>query len=313
MELVHVAAAVIVDSQGRILLAKRPEDKHQGGLWEFPGGKVESGEGVLKALGRELYEELGIAVNRARPLIRVQHQYSDKNVLLDVWQVSDFDGEAHGKEGQPIEWVNASDLNNFDFPEANWPIITAAQLPDCYLITPSPEDKAEFLARLDEALVGGIRLVQLRAKGMGDEAYKALAKEVVSYCHAHGAKLLLNGDPQWVTEMGADGVQLSSGRLRSLTERPLPDEYLVGGSCHSLEELEHARQLNVDFALLSPIKWTKSHPEMDGLGWEAMREMIDSFPFPVYALGGVSKDDLDDAYAAGAQGIAAIRSLWPGM
>ncbi len=313
MELIHVAAAVIVDTQGRVLLARRSRDKHQGGLWEFPGGKLESGEDVLTALKRELHEELGITVTQARPLIRIPHHYPDKSVLLDVWKVNSFEGVAHGREGQPVEWVKPAALRDYDFPEANRPIISAAQLPACYLITPSPQDRDDFLTRLDDALAGGIRLVQLRAKGLDDGAYKALARAAVAHCHAHGAKLLLNGDPQWVAEVGADGVQLSSGRLKVLKARPLTDEYLVGGSCHNAEELEHARQLGVDFALLSPIKWTKSHPEMEGLGWDAMRGMIDDMPFPVYALGGVSKNDLENAFAAGAQGIAAIRSLWPGM
>lgn len=311
--LVHVAAAVVVDSQGRVLLAKRPDDRHQGGLWEFPGGKVEEGEEVQAALVRELHEEIGIDVKCARPMIRVHHQYSDKNVLLDVWRVTEFDGVAHGKEGQPIEWVRASQFGDYDFPEANQPIVMAAQLPDSYLVTPSPSNKEIFLKELDTALESGIRLVQLRAKGMVADEYKELAQEVVKRCHAHDARVLLNGDPVWVAEVGADGVQLSSGRLRDLERRPLSSEYLVGASCHNVEELALAQKLNADFALLSPIKWTKSHPDMEGLGWEAMRDMIDAFPFPVYALGGVSKNDLDDAYAAGAQGIAAIRSLWPGM
>jgi len=313
MELIHVAAAVIEDAQGRILLARRSEDKHQGGLWEFPGGKLEPDEDVLTALGRELHEELGITVTQARPLIRIPHRYPDKAVLLDVWKVNNFEGMAHGREGQPVEWVMPGALFDYNFPAANRPIISAVQLPTCYLITPSPQDIDDFLARLDAALADGIRLVQLRAKGLDDDAYKRLARAAVVRCHAHGARLLLNGDPQWVAEVGADGVQLSSGRLKTLKARPLPREYLVGGSCHNVEELEHACQLGVDFALLSPIKWTKSHPEMEGLGWRTMREMIDKMPFPVYALGGVSNNDLKDAFDAGAQGIAAIRSLWPGV
>ena len=96
MKRVHVAAAVIRGADGRVLIAKRPQDKHQGGLWEFPGGKVEEGEAVERALARELEEELGIRVEAARPLIQVQHDYPDKQVLLDVWEVSSFTGEPHG-------------------------------------------------------------------------------------------------------------------------------------------------------------------------------------------------------------------------
>ncbi len=312
MKYVHVAAAVICNDQGQVLIAKRPLDKHQGGLWEFPGGKVEADEDVLAALTRELHEELGIDVEQARPLIRVRHHYSDKSVLLGVWRVDGFSGEAHGREGQPIEWCAVDALSEREFPEANLPIIAAAQLPECYLITPSPDTPDEFLSNLEIALQQGVRLVQLRAKGMAAEEYKALARQVVERCHAHSTRLLLNGEPEWVAEVGADGVQLSSGKLQSLTQRPLSKELLVAASCHTEEELQQALKLDADFVLLSPIKWTKSHPDTEPLGWDAMRRLVDEMPIPVYALGGVSRDDLDEAFAAGGQGIAAIRSLWPG-
>ncbi|HHJ80472.1 MAG TPA: Nudix family hydrolase, partial [Candidatus Tenderia electrophaga] len=256
---------------------------------------------------------LGIDVEQARPLIRVRHCYPDKAVLLDVWRVDGFSGEPHGREGQPVEWCAVDALSERAFPEANLPIIAAAQLPDCYLITPSPGATDAFLADLEIALQQGVRLVQLRAKGMAAEDYKALAKRVVKRCHAFGARLLLNGEPEWVAEVGADGVQLSSGKLQSLNQRPLAKELLVAASCHTAAELQKALELEADFALLSPIKWTRSHPDTEPLGWDEMRRLVDEMPIPVYALGGVSREDLADSFAAGGQGIAAIRSLWPGM
>src|SRR5476649_3025202 len=135
-ETVHVAAAVIRGVDGRILLARRADTQHQGGLWEFPGGKVEADESVATALSRELQEELGIQVTAARPLIKIQHDYPDKQVLLDVWEVSAFTGDAQGLEGQPLKWVSARELANYDFPEANKPIVAAARLPSEYMITP---------------------------------------------------------------------------------------------------------------------------------------------------------------------------------
>ncbi len=312
MNYIHVAAAAICNEQGQVLIAKRPDDKHQGGLWEFPGGKLEADEGVLMALGRELHEEIGIDVTQARPLIRVKHEYPDKSVLLDVWRVDGFSGEPHGREGQPVEWCAIEALSERKFPVANEPIIQALQLPECYLITPSPDNSDQFLAQLETALQQGVRLVQLRAKGMAAEEYKALARQVVTRCHAHRSRVLLNGEPEWVAETGADGVQLSSRRLRSLKQRPLPKDLLVAASCHSEEELQLALTLDVDFALLSPIKWTKSHPDTEPLGWDEMQRLVDDMPIPIYALGGVSHDDLAAAFEAGGQGIAAIRSLWPG-
>jgi 8-oxo-dGTP diphosphatase len=123
MSVVHVVAAVIVSDDKRILLAKRPDHVHKGGLWEFPGGKLESGETSAQALSRELEEELAISVLEAAPLLKIQHDYPEKSVLLDVWQVTKFSGRAKGNEGQPIVWVKADELKEYQFPEANQPII----------------------------------------------------------------------------------------------------------------------------------------------------------------------------------------------
>jgi 8-oxo-dGTP diphosphatase len=123
--LIHVAAGVIVAAGGQILIARRPESAHQGGLWEFPGGKVEAGESVEAALARELQEELAIVVTACAPLLEVHHNYPDKSVLLDVWLVTAFTGEPHGNEGQPVRWVDVAALNNYTFPAANAPIVAA--------------------------------------------------------------------------------------------------------------------------------------------------------------------------------------------
>lgn len=122
---VHVAVAVISNSNGDILISKRPGHVHQGGLWEFPGGKLEPGESLESALKRELLEELGIELNTCQPLVEIQHDYPDKSVLLDVWSVSDFSGVPYGREQQPIRWVAPEALGQYDFPEANQPIIQA--------------------------------------------------------------------------------------------------------------------------------------------------------------------------------------------
>jgi 8-oxo-dGTP diphosphatase len=124
---IHVAVGVIVNDKKEVLLALRPVEIHQGGLWEFPGGKVEADETIQKALCRELQEELAITPTDYHPLIEIHHDYADKSVFLDVWWVNTFDGEPKGCEGQPIRWVAAEELGNYAFPEANQPILHAVQ------------------------------------------------------------------------------------------------------------------------------------------------------------------------------------------
>lgn len=310
-ETLHVAVAAIVNDAQQVLLARRPGHVHQGGLWEFPGGKCEPGEPVEAALERELHEELGIHPGARRPLIRVPHRYEDRSVLLDVWRVESFEGRPHGREGQPLEWVPVDRLDERDFPAANLPIIRALQLPAACLITPDPgEDRESFLAQLQRRLDAGIRLVQLRAKGLDVASYRSLAKQVIERCHHSGARVLLNADASVAVQLGADGIQLSSQCLRQANGRDLPDNLLLGASCHSAEELTHAHAIQADFALLSPVKPTATHPDAPALGWEAFSGLVESCAMPVYALGGMALPDLDEAIAHGAQGIAAIRALW---
>ncbi len=125
MATVHVAVGVILDPARNVLITRRAIDSHQGGLWEFPGGKVEAGESLQSALARELLEELGIEIGAARPLLEVRHDYGDKEVLLDVHLIREFAGTARGLEGQPLRWVPPGELADYAFPAANVPIVTA--------------------------------------------------------------------------------------------------------------------------------------------------------------------------------------------
>lgn len=130
MKRIHVVAAVIVNpEQQQIFISRRADHLHQGGFWEFPGGKVETGETPQSALARELFEELDIRVESAEPYMQVEHDYPDKQVFLDIWQVNGFTGTARGKEGQECRWVGLQELLTeeperlFHFPAANQPIL----------------------------------------------------------------------------------------------------------------------------------------------------------------------------------------------
>ncbi|MHA7816705.1 MAG: 8-oxo-dGTP diphosphatase MutT [Pseudohaliea sp.] len=123
--ILHVAVGVVPDGEGRVLVARRPVEKHQGGRWEFPGGKVEDGESVLDALARELAEEVALEVAASEPLVVIEHDYGDRHVRLDVHLVTAWHGEVSGREGQPLRWLALLELDAGEFPAANGPIIEA--------------------------------------------------------------------------------------------------------------------------------------------------------------------------------------------
>jgi len=308
---IQVAVGVIRDVGGRLLLSRRAEHAHQGGLWEFPGGKTEPGEEVEQALARELREELGIEVIGCRPLIRVSHRYGDRSVRLDVRLVTEYRGIPQGCEGQPLAWVAPDQLPFYALPEADHPILMALSLPDRYLITPDlPADR--LLEGIDRATESGVELVQLRVSSLGEDRLARLATDVAALCRARGARLLVNGPPSLVARVGAHGVHLSSRGLMASARRPLVADRLVAASCHNAEELGQAQRLGLDFAVVSPVLRTATHPEALSLGWAHLARLIDGVSLPVYALGGMTPDVLGQAWAAGAQGIAGIRGLWPG-
>ncbi|MEM5504961.1 8-oxo-dGTP diphosphatase MutT [Shewanella frigidimarina] len=120
---IHVAVGVIINQDKHILLAKRLGYLHQGGKWEFPGGKVETNETVTEALIRELKEEVNLDVSNSTPFMDISHDYPDKHVRLDIHLITEFSNQAKGMEQQQIEWVSIDRIAEYDFPEANKPIV----------------------------------------------------------------------------------------------------------------------------------------------------------------------------------------------
>ncbi len=276
---------------------------HLAGCWEFPGGKVEAGESRLKALGRELSEELGIVVEQARPLIKLHHRYSDRCVVLDVWQVEGYSGMPTGREGQRLETYTLSQMELLNMPEADLPVIKALGLPDYYCISPPVGHCRElWLHSLDRTLASGMRLVQLRDPSAGTSADRALVISALERCERYGAQLLLNSEN--AVSSGAHGIHQSARSAGST------DLSLHGISCHNLPELKAAEACGATFAVLSAVNATGSHPDAKPLGWEAFRAMVEQVNLPVYALGGMRREDLDRAREHGAQGVAGISAFW---
>ena len=310
--LIPVAVGVLRRPDGRVLLARRPETAHQGGLWEFPGGKIEAGETPVQALRRELHEELGIGIRCYRPLIQLPHEYADRKVVLHTWLVENWSGEPQGIEGQPLRWVAPDKLQSIPMPTADAPILHALRLPSCYLITPPKvEDRAGFLQRLEAGLNQDIRLIQFRLFNLAGAALRSLYRDTLSLCHQYHAPVLLNtGLKDHLTV--ADGWHLNSQDLMACSKTEKNSGLLLGASCHNRQQLARAEALNVDFAVLSPVLPTLSHPDAVPLGWAGFKACVESSCLPVYALGGMHPGCLAEAWSNGAQGIAGIRGLVEG-
>ncbi|MGR9044712.1 MAG: Nudix family hydrolase [Gammaproteobacteria bacterium] len=303
----RVAVGVIKNAQGEILIALRDRSVHQGGLWEFPGGKIERDETVEQALARELKEELDIDVEKAVPLISIDHDYADLSVRLKVCTVERFRGHPKSVEGQPLKWVEPSKLKHFAFPEANWPILSAARLPPYYAIL-DDRDESALMPNLEKILAKGIKLIQARIKSVSAERAAEFIDQAHPLCRRAGASLLINSSVQGIEALSADGVHLTGRHLRALSERPKVRGW-VGASCHNAMELQHAQQMGVDFAVLAPVMPTATHPDAEPLGLARFSELVAKVNLPVYALGGLSLDDLVDVRDAGGQGIAGISAF----
>lgn len=309
---IHVMVAIIRDHCGRVLVCDRPAGKAHAGRWEFPGGKLEPGEAPEAGLRRELHEELGIVAGPMRKLIQIEHAYPDVTVMLDTREIRFFGGAVIPREKQSMRWVAPESLPAMDILEADAPIISALRLPEACLVTPEPgKSQTKFLHRLDAAICDGVRLVLLRAKSLPEEKYVALARTVSSLCRASGTKLILDASSELLREVDADGVHLDSWRLRTTHARPIPRNKWLSSVCHSEHELDMAARAEVDFALVSPVSRTASHPDAFPLGWHGFEQLARRAPFPVYALGGMTPGDTERARDRGGQGIAAIRGLWP--
>lgn len=310
---VEVVAGVIRDDRGRILLAQRAEGSHLAGLWEFPGGKREASESRWDAMVRELGEELGIVAQRGRPLISVPFTYADKSIRLDVWQVDDYAGTPWSREGQALRWVDDAELDALPMPDADRPVIAALRLPGEYLITPNlpPLQAAALIEPIGIALQDGIRLIQLRLPQWKAADIAMLATSLRGLTRDFGARLLVNTDIELATLADLDGVHLPARVAATFASRPLPRHKLLGVSCHDVDELAHAALIDADFATLSPVQASTSHPDNAALGWQKFTDWVAGATMPVYALGGLSRAHATVAVDAGAQGIAAIGALWP--
>lgn len=308
----HVVAGIIEDDRGRVLLSQRAKDGEHPGLWEFPGGKVESGEHARAALRRELREELGIDAAPLRRVHCVRWRESDRVLLLDGWRVSVLHGTPQGLQGQALRWAERDGLRALRMPPADVPLCSALRLEEVMWVTPELallDGWNGWIEAMEARLRAGVRLVQLRLPDIDREHMYRAAGVLAERCRTHGARWLLNGPVADAVALGAHGVHLSARALRQCGSRPVQPDLLVGASCHDAGELAHAAELGFDYATLSPLRATPTHPDADPLGDAGFAALVRDCPLPVFALGGVGTSDLEHVQALGAFGVAGIRGI----
>jgi 8-oxo-dGTP diphosphatase len=316
-KLTRVAAAVILrnsdnENGAEYLLAQRPPGKAYAGYWEFPGGKVETGESFAEALVRELQEELGITVTAMTPWVTRHFVYPHACVEIRFFRVTAWTGELHPHEHTDTAWLatrlmaGGKDLDQMPVSPvlpANTPILRALALPRVYAVTNAAGSSVDAeLARIASARP---MLVQVREKTMSDAARQIFARQVVSLVHGYGGHVLLNGSVDEGIAVGADGVHLTSAVLMTSAGRPaLP---LVFASCHTPDELLKANSLGLAAVVVGSVNATPTHPDRSPLGWTNFARMIEGTALPVYAIGGMTLADVVEAQASGAQGVAMLR------
>jgi len=309
-EIVHVVAGVIRDARGRILLARRTEGRDLSGLWEFPGGKVEPGEAPEAALARELREELGIEAAIGAPLIDVPQRYPHKRLRLDVRDIASWSGTPRGLDGQALAWVPPHKLVDYPMPPADRPVVAALLQPDACLVTPTPgADDAMWLQGLRASIEAGVRRVQLRAPGLDAARWRSLVANAAALCRDSEVEVLLNSDAELAREHDL-GLHLRADQLPAFDAGMRIPGRALAASCHDAHDLRLAAALGCDFVVLGAVLPTASHPGIAGMGWDGFATLREDSDLPIYAIGGLVRDDIAIARAHGAQGIAAIRGLW---
>ncbi len=325
VKITDVAVAVLIKPDGSFLLSSRPKGKPYAGFWEFPGGKIEPGEWVRDALLRELREELNVVIDQCTPWFTFMMVYPHATVRLQTWRVTrwhDVDERGMtGLEGQQFQWQQLQGISVTPTLPGCAPIFRALSLPTTCLISNAAEmgekeylqqlravwgKKAANAARNNEFVAGAGGLIQVREKQMSDQQRREFATAVVAIGREFNAVVMINSEIELAHAVAADGVHLTGSQLHTLAVRP--EFQWVGASAHSRADLLRAAELKCDFVVLGNVQATATHPGRVPLGWKKFADMVDGTPLPVFAIGGLTPDDLAPAVQHGAHGIAMQRA-----
>lgn len=289
------------------MIAKRQSHQFMPGFWELPGGKINKHESKEAAITRELNEELGIVVKRVSLYKQMNHVYADRMVQLWIYNIDEYLNDAAGLEGQEIDWINISDLYNYELLPTMKAFIDSITLPKKYWITPSSNHTSTaWIEKFEQKLNSGISLIQLRSKKTLDGLF---ITKLYNQCKQNDIKLILNTPNKSFDESYCDGWHITTQEMMGLNARPCADNKLLGASTHNLEEALKAQELGADFVVISPVQATQTHPNTKPIGWKKAKEVVEKLNIPVYFLGGMGLEDLDKALKFGAQGIAGVSAF----
>lgn len=292
---VHVAIALLFH-QGQVLVGWRNAGQHQGNKYEFPGGKVEQGETPVEACRREIFEEVGISIQNWHSFDLIHHEYDDIEVFLHLFHA--HVPESYLSEIQkPWTWYRREQLLDLNFPKANHAIIQRLYWSQ--------------KIKISEQLLHDVNAQALLYWRI--EATTVAVEQLLQLPQNMYSQLILNVDlwkmlPDQVQKQ-ISAVHFKQHQLMELTVEALPVGIRCIAACHDLVSLQRAQSLGFDAVILSPVLATETHPEAVGLGWEKFSSYAKTVDIPVFALGGLSQNDLAFAQQHGAYGIAGIRNF----
>lgn len=310
LPLVDVAVSVLRAPDGSVLLAERTAGQIAAGFWELPGGKIDPGETPVQAAARELNEEIGIQAQGLRPWIVYEHAFRTRRVRLHFFRVQGWQGQPHGREGQRLAWVDPAAPVLGPVLPSNERALLALALPSVYALSDSRAAGGlqPVLSQLQAALARGLRLILVREDAMSPDQRVTFARRIAGLAAPYGARVMLAGTALQAHRAGAVGVHSRACELRRMSARP--DVRLWSASCHDAADLARAVDLGADFAVLSPVLPTASHPEQAALGWDGLQRLAAAAPIAVYAQGGMSPALVSQAQDAGAVGVALGAAAW---
>ena len=294
---IHVAIALLLH-QNKVLVGWRNAEQHQGNKHEFPGGKVEANETPLDACRREVFEEVGVGLNDWHAFDVICHEYDDVVVNLHLFHA--IVPEALLSEiQQPWTWYSRTELLSLNFPKANFSILQRLYWPNQIKISEHLNDLEQLKPQ---------QLLYWRV-----EHTAADLEDLEQLSEQHAGHLIVNVQAwQKLTlpmQKNVAAIHLKQHQLMTVKRGELPVGFRFIAACHDVVAMKHAQNIGCDAIILSPVLATATHPDVEPLGWVRFQEYAQQVDIPVFALGGMHVELLQQAQSHHAYGIAGIRYL----